>query len=172
MDASLLGYASAALRVERTAELRTLGEKGPRFQVPCGMRRLITLASATSTSIRSPPVIRSNRKYRWYLSCGAGTGVHQVKQGVQVQALVRQGGTHAPSGSAAYHQVKPEAQVVHVLSGGRTDMRSCGSMFLHVGISGPAHTSYTARVCERTGGMPAPGRSCTGGCRRGARCCW
>lgn len=32
---------------------------------------------------------------------------------------------------------------------GRTDLRSCSSILLHVGISGPAHTSYTARVCGK-----------------------
>jgi len=48
---------------------RTLGAKQARRQAPCGMRRLMTLASATRTSIRSPPAIRSNKKYRWYLSC-------------------------------------------------------------------------------------------------------
>ena len=48
---------------------RTLGAKQARRQAPWAMRRLMTRASATSTSIRSPPGIRSNRKYRCSLSC-------------------------------------------------------------------------------------------------------
>lgn len=52
---------------------RTLGAKQARRQAPWAMRRLMTRASATSTSIRSPPGIRSNRKYRCSLSCAHST---------------------------------------------------------------------------------------------------
>jgi len=50
---------------------RALGARQARRQAPCAMRRRTTRASATSTSIRSPPDIRSNSRYRWYLSCAA-----------------------------------------------------------------------------------------------------
>ena len=40
----------------------TLGAKQALLQAPWGMRLLMTLASATSTSMRSPPFMRSNRK--------------------------------------------------------------------------------------------------------------
>ena len=61
---------------------RTLGAKQARRQAPWAMRRLMTRASATSTSIRSPPGIRSNRKYRCSLSCAYFTcsGVFAVLQ--------------------------------------------------------------------------------------------
>ena len=40
----------------------TLGARQALLQGPWGMRLLMTLASATSTSMRSPPFMRSNRK--------------------------------------------------------------------------------------------------------------
>lgn len=46
----------------------TCGAMHATCQAALGTRCLTTLASATSTSIRSPPGIRSNRKYRWCLS--------------------------------------------------------------------------------------------------------
>mmetsp|Transcript_18133 Transcript_18133/g.45667 ORF Transcript_18133/g.45667 Transcript_18133/m.45667 type:complete len:326 (+) Transcript_18133:868-1845(+) len=47
----------------------TFCARQPLRSVPSsGTGYLMTLASATSTSIRSPPGMRSNRKYRWYVS--------------------------------------------------------------------------------------------------------
>ena len=41
---------------------RTWGAKQPRLSAPCATRILMTCASDTSTSIKSPPLMRSNRK--------------------------------------------------------------------------------------------------------------
>lgn len=55
-------------RVIQALRWVTLGARQALLQAPWGMRLLMTLASATNTSMRSPPFMRSNRKYRWYLS--------------------------------------------------------------------------------------------------------
>ena len=86
----------------------TLGAKQARFQAPWAMRRLMTRASATSTSIRSPPGIRSNRKYRCSLSC-VHAKPHCLSNETQTQSWLQ---SHLLS-QCNVHRQQPEIELPH-----------------------------------------------------------
>jgi hypothetical protein len=62
-------HADAGCRTagDPTWSILTFGARHPTRNPPCGTLCLMTEASATRTSIKSPPGMRSNKKYKWYL---------------------------------------------------------------------------------------------------------